>query len=431
MTSAGDGRPYFSLLALHFSPQRLSHPALSTYLKTQRNNNQTGDYPMKSIIMCGVAAFGIPAVCAAQSSVTLYGIVDTTLSVTSNQGGKQNVQMLDGGPALSRWGLQGSEDLGSGLRAIFTLENGFNPNNGTLSQNNRLFGRQAFVGLASDRFGTLKAGRMYDSITNYVGPFGSAQSTIGSVTGHPGDVDDLVGSYRINNSVSYTTPDLAGFAATVMGSLGGQPGSISTNSTYSVGVRYAHGPFKAAAAYGNYNRPNTTMWDGTPTTLGVLLFSAPVFSGYASANSLKITGLGAGYDVGDAAVNVNYTNYRFNGLGSDGGPNPMHFRDGTAAFNTVELNGRYFVSPALMLAGAYQFTNGAGVGGHGAQHYSQFSMIVDYFLSKRFDVYASAAYELANGTNSLGKPAVAAINTVTPSSSNRQALVRIGMREKF
>lgn len=386
---------------------------------------------MKKMILCGVAAFGIPAVCAAQSSVTLYGLIDTTLSVTSNQGGKHNIQMLDGGPGLSRWGLQGSEDLGNGLKAIFTLENGFNPNNGALSQNNRLFGRQAFVGLASDRFGALKAGRMYDSITTYIGPFGSAQSTIGSVSGHPGDVDDLVGSYRINNSVSYTTPDLGGFAATVMGSLGGQPGSVSTNSTYSLGVRYARGPFKAAAAYGNYNRPNTSLWDGTSTTLGVLLFSAPIFSGFASANSLKITGLGAGYDNGTAGVNLNYTNYRFNGLGSNGGPNPMHFHEGTAAFNTVEINGRYMVLPDLMFAGAYQFTNGAAVGGHGGQRYSQFSVIADYFLSKRFDVYASAAYELANGTNSLGAPAVAAINTVTPSSSNRQALVRIGMRQKF
>jgi len=386
---------------------------------------------MKAIIMCGVAAFGIPAVCAAQSSVTLYGLIDTTLSVTSNQGGKHNIQMLDGGPGLSRWGLQGAEDLGNGLKAIFTLENGFNPNTGALSQNGRMFGRQAFVGLSSDRFGTLKAGRMYDSMTTYIGPFGSAQSTIGSVSGHPGDVDDLVGSYRINNSVSYTTPDFGGFAATVMGSLGGQPGSVSNNSTYSVGVRYAHGAFKFAAAYGNYNRPNTSLWDGTSTTLGVLLFSAPIFSGYASASSLKITGLGAGYDNGTAGVNVNYTNYRFNGLGSNGGPNPMHFHEGTAAFNTVEINARYLVAPELMLAGAYQFTNGASVGGHGGQRYSQFSVIADYFLSKRFDVYASAAYELANGTNSLGAPAVAAINTVTPSSSNRQALVRIGMRQKF
>lgn len=386
---------------------------------------------MKSIIMCGIAAFGIPAVCAAQSSVTLYGIVDTTLSVTSNQGGKHNVQMIDGGPGLSRWGLQGNEDLGGGLKAIFRLENGFNPNNGNLSQNGRMFGRQAFVGLSSRRFGTLKAGRMYDAITTYVGPFGSAQSSIGSMSGHPGDVDDLVGSYRINNSVSYTTPELHGFAATVMGSLGGQAGSVSTNSTFSVGLRYAHGPFAVGAAYGNYNRPNTSMWDGTSTSLGPLLFSAPIFSGYASANSLKIAGVGAGYDNGAASVNVNYTNYRFNGLGSNGGPNPMHFHDGTAAFNTFELNGRYRVTPALMLAGAYQFTDGAAVGGHGAQHYSQFSMIADYFLSKRVDVYASAAYELANGTNSLGAPAVAAINTVTPSSSNRQALVRIGLREKF
>jgi len=386
---------------------------------------------MKAIIMCGVAALGIPAVCAAQSSVTLYGLIDTTLSVTSDQGGKHNIQMLDGGPGLSRWGLQGAEDLGTGLKAIFTLENGFNPNTGALSQNGRMFGRQAFVGLSSDRFGTLKAGRMYDSMTTYIGPFGSAQSTIGSVSGHPGDVDDLVGSYRINNSVSYTTPDFGGFAATVMGSLGGQPGSVSNNSTHSVGVRYAHGAFKFAAAYGNYNRPNTSLWDGTSTTLGVLLFSAPIFSGYASASSLKITGLGAGYDNGTAGVNVNYTNYRFNGLGSNGGPNPMHFHEGTAAFNTVEINARYLVAPELMLAGAYQFTNGAAVGGHGGQRYSQFSVIADYFLSKRFDVYASAAYELANGTNSLGAPAVAAINTVTPSSSNRQALVRIGMRQKF
>src|SRR6202012_1687887 len=105
------------------------------------------------------------------------------------------------------------------------------------------------------------------------------------------EVDDLFGSYQSKNSASYKTSAFGGFAGMVMGSLGGQPGSVSTNSTYSVGVRYSHCPFKAGAAYGNYNRPNTSLWDGPSTTLGVLLFSAPIFSAFASANSLKISGL--------------------------------------------------------------------------------------------------------------------------------------------
>src|SRR6201991_4500888 len=141
---------------------------------------------MKKLTLFGLTACLLPAVCHAQSSITLYGIIDATLSYTTNQGGPHNIQLLDGGPSLSRWGLRGTEDLGGGLKAIFTLENGFNPAHGTLSQNNRLFGRQAFVGLSSDQYGSIKLGRMYDSMTNYVGQFGSAEPTIGSLTGHPG-----------------------------------------------------------------------------------------------------------------------------------------------------------------------------------------------------------------------------------------------------
>jgi hypothetical protein len=51
----------------------------------------------------------------------------------------------------------------NGLSAIFTLENGFNASNGALGQNGRLFGRQAYVGLASTRYGTLTFGRQYGS----------------------------------------------------------------------------------------------------------------------------------------------------------------------------------------------------------------------------------------------------------------------------
>ncbi len=88
----------------------------------------------------------------AQSSVTLYGIIDAGISYANNAartGGNDSLVKYDDGVAQgSRWGLKGAEDLGGGLKAIFTLENGFNSGNGTLGQGGAMFGRQAFVGLA-------------------------------------------------------------------------------------------------------------------------------------------------------------------------------------------------------------------------------------------------------------------------------------------
>jgi predicted porin len=64
------------------------------------------------------------------------------------------------GTLPSRIGFRGTEDLGGGLKAVFTLESGFGPNTGALGQGGRLFGRQAFVGL-SDSWGTISFGRQY------------------------------------------------------------------------------------------------------------------------------------------------------------------------------------------------------------------------------------------------------------------------------
>ncbi|KAG1161867.1 hypothetical protein G6F35_019101 [Rhizopus arrhizus] len=67
--------------------------------------------------------------------------------------------MNDGIQNGSRFGLRGTEDLGDGLSAVFTLESGFTANNGNRSQGDRLFGRQATVGLSSDQWGLLELGR--------------------------------------------------------------------------------------------------------------------------------------------------------------------------------------------------------------------------------------------------------------------------------
>ncbi|EGD02685.1 outer membrane protein, (porin), partial [Burkholderia sp. TJI49] len=108
---------------------------------------------MKKTLIFAALSGAFVATAHAQSSVTLYGLIDAGITYTNNQGGHSAWQETSGSINGSRWGLRGTEDLGGGLKAIFTLENGFGINNGTLKQNGREFGRQAFVGLAHDSFG--------------------------------------------------------------------------------------------------------------------------------------------------------------------------------------------------------------------------------------------------------------------------------------
>jgi predicted porin len=135
-------------------------------------------------------------------NVTLYGLVEAGVEHINNVGasGAKVTRMpgLSGGQLPSRWGLRGSEDLGSGLRAIFTLESGLALDSGVLLQGGRIFGRQAFVGLAGP-WGTVSFGRHW-TMTFYamldadvIGPsvFGSAA------------LDPYLPNARTDNSLSY------------------------------------------------------------------------------------------------------------------------------------------------------------------------------------------------------------------------------------
>lgn len=105
----------------------------------------------------------MPMVAAAQS-VTLYGVIDSGVEYVNHIGAnKDSVARMPTltGTVPSRWGLRGAEDLGGGLKSVFVLESGFAPDSGTLNQGGRLFGRQAFVGLGSDRWGQISFGRQW------------------------------------------------------------------------------------------------------------------------------------------------------------------------------------------------------------------------------------------------------------------------------
>jgi len=211
-----------------------------------------------------LAGFATAGVAQAETSVTLYGILDTGYGyqnykydhagadITAKSSG-----LRDGTFNGNRFGLKGSEDLGDGLRAIFQLEQGFNMGDGTAANNTRAFHRQAFVGLSSDNWGTFTMGRQYSAgVDTYLVPNGV----------NLGDSDKIFGSTglgegtRVDNSFKYTTPDLSGFKAILMYGTDNDgnttvgrntDGSSFSNrgSRVSVGALYANGPIGVGASY--------------------------------------------------------------------------------------------------------------------------------------------------------------------------------------
>ena len=143
----------------------------------------------------------------------------------NNQQGHSNVYMRDGNLYASKFGLRGDEDLGGGTHAIFDLQSGFNLNNGAQSAAGLIFNRQAFVGLRNDHYGTMTAGRQYTPYFLFVGPYASSSWLTGATGAHPGDIDGLDTTTRVNNSVTYTSPTFAGLTASAMYAFGGIAGA--------------------------------------------------------------------------------------------------------------------------------------------------------------------------------------------------------------
>ncbi|WP_321792698.1 porin, partial [Burkholderia pyrrocinia] len=98
----------------------------------------------------------------AQSAVTLYGALDTSIEFT-NPGAGYVARMDSGAYRGSRIGLRGAEDIGEGVKVLFDLENGFSSADGTFAVANTLFNRQAWIGVGT-AYGTIRVGRQYSPI---------------------------------------------------------------------------------------------------------------------------------------------------------------------------------------------------------------------------------------------------------------------------
>ena len=398
---------------------------------------------MKKSLLALAALGAFAGVAHAQSSVTLYGIIDEGFNINTNSGGKHLYNLSSGVMQGSRFGLRGAEDLGGGLKAVFVLENGFDVNNGKLGQGGLMFGRQAYVGLSSSQFGTVTMGRQYDSVVDYVGPFEAGDQWGGYIAAHPGDLDNFNNAYRTNNTVKYTSVDYAGLKFGGTYSFGGQAGNFTANQIWSLGAGYNNGPLALGVGYLNARTPNATggLFNNGGTvspltaTKGVTgtTFN-PIYGGFASANTYQVIGAGGAYTFGAATFGLTYSNVSFRNLGTTGA---TKFQTGSnTTFNNVEANIKYQFTPALLAGFAFDFTDGhstplANGSSQSGAKYFQYALGTDYFLSKRTDVYLIGVYQHATGTDSTGNSAVASINGLTPSTSNNVFTARVGIRHKF
>jgi predicted porin len=369
----------------------------------------------------------------AQSSVTLYGLIDAGISYVNNSKtatGHDNLFKYDDGVSQgSRWGLRGTEDLGGGLKALFVLENGFNSGNGTLGQGGALFGRQAYVGLSQNNVGSLTFGRQYSFSTDYLGGNYSTggQTVAGNYAYHINDVDQLTSS-RINNAVKFSSANFAGLTFGAMygfsnqaGAFAGAPASgtaaapvAGSSRAYSFGVNYANGPFGVGAAYTDIRYPG----QATPAFSTAM---ANVTTG--TVRDLRTFGVGGRYTIAAATLWALYTNTRFEPI-----------TGGSTTFAAYEAGAKYAFTPALTAGAGYTYMH---LSNANRGHWNQADLSVDYALSKRTDVYALGIYQIASGHNAATGDVQAQIGSSTSyfstsgTGSDNQLAFRVGIRHKF
>ncbi|WP_322013606.1 porin [Paraburkholderia sp. J12] len=311
----------------------------------------------------------------AQSSVTLYGIVDGSILYTShtmNMATGQNeghqFSFTDSGMTGSSFGLRGAEDLGGGLRAVFTLESGVSVANGQFNNSNgNLFGRQAWVGIDSS-YGSVKAGlqyspfflSIYDMDPRAMSYFGSGLVTY---------VDNVYVTGLFNsNSITYTSPEIAGVQAAGMIALGGAAGDFQAGRQYSASLRYHLGGFTITGALYSGNAGGSAASTPVPST--VEFVGRTIGASYRFPNDLTLS--------------ASYALYKVSG----------------SFDNSVYSGGfSYFVLPYLNVNGGVYYTRD---GNDGTNHSLMASSGVQFFLSKRTTLYGQLGYVNNHGRMDTG-----------------------------
>ncbi|WP_244097756.1 porin [Burkholderia anthina] len=289
----------------------------------------------------------------AQGSVTLYGVLDASVLYLSKirnpatgANGGRFVGFGDSGFSPSLFGLKGTEDLGGGLKANFTLESGINLGTGEFNDSNgNLFGRQAWVGLGG-RFGDVRLGLQFSPFFYALYDLDPRQSiTGGSLLPW---LNAIAGAgIFTRNAVSYTSPSFGGLQGSVLFAFGNVAGDFQAGKQVSASLAYRWRDLLVEAAYFDSNASPAP--DTVPPT-------AVPFEGRM---------LGASYRIGNVTAKASFTSLRVSG-----GPSNSLYGGGLD----------YLATPAVDLnAGAWYMTDRNRTSSH-----ALFGALgASYFLSKR------------------------------------------------
>jgi len=352
---------------------------------------------MKKTLLAAALLAGFASAAQAQSSVTLYGLVDVGYVYTKTDGQNKLNELASGNQSGSRWGLQGAEDLGGGLKATFLLESGFDQGTGTSLQGGRLFGRQSWAGL-SGGFGDVRFGRQVTITSEFFGavdPFGA-----GFNVANLGNTFVAMDTVRTDNTLKYISPNFGGFQAGINYSAqnNGNESNVSTQNNRLAGaaVRYSNGPLLVAGSYDTVNY------------------------GAANVDSAKVWQLGAVYDFGIAKLHAAFADQKnigsnFLTTGVPGGVAGAGFENTKAYMLGVTVpvgNGSLF--------GSYKRASDWDVKGWSAGY--------TYDLSKRTNVYTYVS--VVDNVNATGA------NTLAVSRGNvgddiTTKQFGVGLRHKF
>lgn len=329
----------------------------------------------KNFLKAAACAVGMlmGGIAHAQSSVTLYGLVDggllytsKTLNTTTGQNEGHQFAAIDSGSSPSQFGLTGTEDLGGGLKAVFKLESGINVMNGGFNDSNgNIFGRQAYIALASP-YGQATIGlqfspfflALYDTDPRSMSQFGSGLIHY---------VDNLLVTGIFNsNAISYTSPDIYGFQGSALLALGGAAGNFQAGRQYSASLKYENGSLLINAAVYSGNGGGTV---STPIPSTVEFWGRTI---------------GATYKFGIVTAKAQFVNYKV-----------------AQSFNSNIYSGGLdcYVTPQLDVNGGVYYTSDRN---HTENHSIMGALGATYNVSKRTAFYTQVGVVNNHGTMDTG-----------------------------
>ncbi|MGY6158901.1 porin [Paraburkholderia strydomiana] len=377
--------------------------------------------------LSGAAALLLFAVAAhAQSTVTLYGVLDsgllyqstsaaTFLPTARNQG--HVYQLKDGGIYASFWGLKGSEDIGGGYKINFRLQGSFNSSNGRMGLpdtpgTTAIFNQYAMIG-ASGPFGSFDAGRQIIPMiyamaetdvrgAQYFGSILTAWLGVNQAAGWPGTSTNApIGALYDSNALVYTSPKFYGASLALEYAPGGVAGQFQGGTREIAVLKYSNYGLNLSAVYynGHDTNPYPITYPATP---------AAVATGQANN---RFYYFGALYSIAGFSISGSY------GVGK----NPA--RSDTVNFEMASAGLGYQFSPRFKVTSGFYYLKDRN---HSANHSSEFSLGAEYNVSARTKAYAQVGYVdnkgIMNQTIIYGAP-------VAPGVSTTAAMV--GIRHTF